>query len=239
MAVNIGFGISANVPRMLIEEGRHGDVTWVIEQGAVGGVPLLDFKFGCASNAEAIMPSPLSVHLFPGRRLRRLAAVLPADRCEWLGERVEARSSRPHVTAGAGGFVDITARAKKHRLLRVLQCRSQAVAGQWRHPHRPGGQGQEDRRRGRAHLVLRQAGCHAGAGHHLCHRALRDEADAGWDWWSPNSRPASTSSATCWRRPKSRSVWPRISERPPEALYQDRPIGLSLGDDASLGGDHG
>ncbi|MBV8472176.1 MAG: acyl CoA:acetate/3-ketoacid CoA transferase, partial [Hyphomicrobiales bacterium] len=39
-AVNIGFGISANVPRILIEEGQHGAVTWVIEQGAVGGVPL-------------------------------------------------------------------------------------------------------------------------------------------------------------------------------------------------------
>ncbi len=44
------FGISANVPRILIEEGLHGAVTWVIEQGAVGGVPLLDFAFGCASN---------------------------------------------------------------------------------------------------------------------------------------------------------------------------------------------
>ena len=57
-AVNIGFGISANVPRILLEEGRHGDVTFMIEQGAVGGVPLLGFKFGCASNAEAFVTSP-------------------------------------------------------------------------------------------------------------------------------------------------------------------------------------
>ncbi|HVK90968.1 MAG TPA: CoA-transferase, partial [Mycoplana sp.] len=56
--VNLGFGISANVPRILLEEGLHGAVTWVIEQGAVGGVPLLDFAFGCASNADAFMPSP-------------------------------------------------------------------------------------------------------------------------------------------------------------------------------------
>ena len=48
-AVNVGFGISANVPRVLLEEGHHGKVTWVIEQGAVGGIPLLDFKFGCAT----------------------------------------------------------------------------------------------------------------------------------------------------------------------------------------------
>ena len=29
--VNLGFGISANVPRILLEEGLHGDVTWAIE----------------------------------------------------------------------------------------------------------------------------------------------------------------------------------------------------------------
>lgn len=56
--VNVGFGISANVPRILMEEGLHGAVTWVIEQGAVGAVPLLDFKFGCAANAKAFVASP-------------------------------------------------------------------------------------------------------------------------------------------------------------------------------------
>ena len=90
-AVNIGFGISANVPRILIEEGLHGAVTWVIEQGAVGGVPLLDFQFGCASNAEAIVPSPHAVHLFSGRRLRHVAAVVPADRPARLGQCLQAR----------------------------------------------------------------------------------------------------------------------------------------------------
>src|SRR4030095_8840979 len=29
-AANLGFGISANVPRILLEEGLHGEVTWVI-----------------------------------------------------------------------------------------------------------------------------------------------------------------------------------------------------------------
>src|SRR5439155_1299631 len=57
-AVNLGFGISPNVPRILLEEGLHGEVTWAIEQGAVGGMPLLGFAFGCASNADAIVPSP-------------------------------------------------------------------------------------------------------------------------------------------------------------------------------------
>ena len=112
MAVNIGFGISANVPRILLEEGQHGKVTWVIEQGAVGGVPLLDFKFGCASNAEAIMPSPHQfIYFQAGGFDASLLSFLQIDRDGSVN--VSKLSARPHVTAGAGGFVDITARAKK------------------------------------------------------------------------------------------------------------------------------
>ena len=111
-AVNIGFGISANVPRILIEEGRHGDVTWVIEQGAVGGVPLLDFQFGCASNAEAIVQSPHQFTYFQGGGFdMSLLSFLQIDRFGSVN--VSKLGARPHVTAGAGGFVDITARAKK------------------------------------------------------------------------------------------------------------------------------
>lgn len=111
-AVNIGFGISANVPRILLEEGQHGKVTWVIEQGAVGGVPLLDFKFGCASNAEAIMPSPQQFTYFQaGGFDASLLSFLQIDRNGSVN--VSRLSVRPHVTAGCGGFVDITARARK------------------------------------------------------------------------------------------------------------------------------
>jgi acyl CoA:acetate/3-ketoacid CoA transferase len=111
-AVNLGFGISANVPRILIEEGLHGAVTWVIEQGAVGGVPLLDFAFGCASNADAFMPSPYQFTYFQGAGFdASLLSFLEIGRDGSVN--VSKLSFRPHVTAGAGGFVDITARAKK------------------------------------------------------------------------------------------------------------------------------
>jgi acyl CoA:acetate/3-ketoacid CoA transferase len=100
------------VPRILLEEGQHGKVTWVIEQGAVGGVPLLDFKFGCASNAEAIMPSPHQfIYFQAGGFDASLLSFLQIDRDGSVN--VSKLSARPHVTAGAGGFVDITARAKK------------------------------------------------------------------------------------------------------------------------------
>lgn len=111
-AVNLGFGISANVPRILLEEGLHGEVTWVIEQGAVGGVPLLDFAFGCASNADGFMPSPYQFTYFQGAGFdASLLSFLEIDRSGSVN--VSKLSFRPHVTAGAGGFVDITARAKK------------------------------------------------------------------------------------------------------------------------------
>src|ERR1700723_2942554 len=112
-AVNIGFGISANVPRILIEEGRHGAVTWVIEQGAVGGVPLLDFQFGCASNAEAIVQSPHQFTYFQGAGFdMSLLSFLEIDRQGSVN--VSRLGVRPHVTAGAGGFVGITARGEKN-----------------------------------------------------------------------------------------------------------------------------
>ena len=111
-AVNIGFGISANVPRILIEEGQHGKVTWVIEQGAVGGVPLLDFKFGCASNAEAFVASPHQFSYFQAGGFD--CALLSFLEIDAEGSvNVSRLSATPHRTAGAGGFVDITARARK------------------------------------------------------------------------------------------------------------------------------
>ena len=111
-AVNIGFGISANVPRILVEEGQHGAVTWMIEQGAVGGVPLLDFKFGCAANAEAFVASPHQFAYFQaGGFDASLLSFLEVGRDGSVN--VSRLSAVPHRTAGAGGFVDITSRAKR------------------------------------------------------------------------------------------------------------------------------
>lgn len=110
-AVNLGFGVSALVPRILLEEGLHGAVTWVIEQGAVGGVPLLGFQFGCAANADAIVPSPQQFMYFQGggfdRTLLSFLQVAPDGSVN-----VSSLAAKPHVTAGVGGFVDITANAK-------------------------------------------------------------------------------------------------------------------------------
>jgi propionate CoA-transferase len=111
-AVNLGFGVSANVPRVFLEEGLHGKTTWVIEQGAVGGIPLLEFQFGCSSNAEAIVPSSHQFTYFQAAGFD--CALLSFLQIDSHGSvNVSKLGVRPHVTAGAGGFVDITSRARK------------------------------------------------------------------------------------------------------------------------------
>jgi propionate CoA-transferase len=110
-AVNLGFGISANVPRILLEEGLHGEVTWAIEQGAIGGMPLLGFAFGCASNADAILASSNQFTYFQGGGFdTTLLSFLQVDQNGSVN--VSKLGAKPYLTAGCGGFVDITAHAK-------------------------------------------------------------------------------------------------------------------------------
>ncbi|MDP5218511.1 malonate decarboxylase subunit alpha [Ruegeria sp. 2205SS24-7] len=111
-SANLGFGISANVPRILLEEGYPQAVTWAIEQGAVGGVPLTGFAFGCASNADAILPSPQQFMYFQGGGFDiSFLSFLEVDRDGNVN--VSKLGKKPYLTAGCGGFVDITANAKK------------------------------------------------------------------------------------------------------------------------------
>jgi acyl CoA:acetate/3-ketoacid CoA transferase beta subunit len=112
MTANLGFGISAMVPRILLEEGHPDAVTWAIEQGAVGGMPLTDFAFGCASNADAFVPSPQQFIYFQGGGFdMSFLSFLEVD--VEGNVNVSKLAKKPYLTAGCGGFVDITANARK------------------------------------------------------------------------------------------------------------------------------
>lgn len=109
---NLGFGISALVPRILLEEGQEKSVTWAIEQGAVGGMPLTGFAFGCASNADAFVPSPNQFSYFQGGGFD--VSFLSFLEVDVEGNvNVSKLGKKPYLTAGCGGFVDITAHARK------------------------------------------------------------------------------------------------------------------------------
>jgi propionate CoA-transferase len=108
--VNLGFGISALIPRILVEEGLSDKVTWVIEQGAVGGVPLTDFAFGCAMNPQALLSSSDQFTLLQGGGFdHAMLSFLEID--EQGSVNVHNLPGRRHVTAGVGGFADIVSHA--------------------------------------------------------------------------------------------------------------------------------
>ncbi|KEO57929.1 acyl CoA:acetate/3-ketoacid CoA transferase [Thioclava indica] len=112
MAANLGFGISAMVPRILLEAGHSEAVTWAVEQGAVGGIPLTGFAFGCASNADAFVPSPQQFIYFQGGGFD--VSFLSFLEVDVEGNvNVSKLGKKPYLTAGCGGFVDITSGAKK------------------------------------------------------------------------------------------------------------------------------
>ncbi|MCB1328607.1 MAG: acyl CoA:acetate/3-ketoacid CoA transferase, partial [Maritimibacter sp.] len=100
------------VPRILLEEGHPEAVTWAIEQGAVGGMPLTGFAFGCASNADGFVPSPQQFLYFQGAGFdMSFLSFLEVDVAGNVN--VSKLGKKPYLTAGCGGFVDITAHAKK------------------------------------------------------------------------------------------------------------------------------
>jgi propionate CoA-transferase len=107
---NLGFGVSALVPHILVEENQASAVSWVIEQGAVGGIPLRDFAFGVSQNPDAIMQSSDQFTLLQGGGVHHaLLSFLEIDRHGNVN--VHSLPKRRHVTAGVGGFADITSAA--------------------------------------------------------------------------------------------------------------------------------
>jgi propionate CoA-transferase len=109
--VNLGFGVAALVPRILVEQDRASTVSWLLEQGAVGGVPLTGFAFGCSLNASAITSSADQFTLLQGGGFdHAMLSFLQIDREGNVN--VHHLPGRRHVTAGVGGFADITSRAK-------------------------------------------------------------------------------------------------------------------------------
>ena len=75
-------------------------------------MPFLGFQFGCAQNPDALLASPDQfTYLQGGGFDRALLSFLEVDADGNVN--VSRLDAKPHVTAGVGGFVDITARAKR------------------------------------------------------------------------------------------------------------------------------
>jgi acyl CoA:acetate/3-ketoacid CoA transferase len=99
------------VPRILLEAGREQAVTWAIEQGAVGGMPLMGFAFGCASNADAFVPSPQQFIYF--QAAVSTCRSCPSSRSTSRATSTSPSSARSRTSRRLRRFVDITAHGRK------------------------------------------------------------------------------------------------------------------------------
>lgn len=102
----LGFGVCAGIPRLLGHAGESDKATFLIEQGAVGGLPVDGFRFGCSQNSAAYLDVSLGFEYLRGGGFD--LAMLSFLQIDGRGNvNVSSLPSRPHVTAGIGGFMDI------------------------------------------------------------------------------------------------------------------------------------
>ncbi|MQA87952.1 MAG: acyl CoA:acetate/3-ketoacid CoA transferase [Streptosporangiales bacterium] len=107
--LNLGFGVSSQVVDALAMEGRLDEVTLVIEQGLVDGIPFSGDLFGIARGPGAVLPSTVQFDLFSGGLLD--VCCLGMAELDGTGSvNVSLLGGRP---GGPGGFIDISQHARK------------------------------------------------------------------------------------------------------------------------------
>ncbi len=108
--VNIGVGLPEEVSRLLYEGGLYKDVTFVVETGALGGLPAMGIFFGSAINPKKIMSSAQIFHLCYEKLDVTVLGLLQAD-CQG-NINVSKRGEGPINYVGGGGLPDLAASAK-------------------------------------------------------------------------------------------------------------------------------
>jgi propionate CoA-transferase len=121
--VNLGFGIPSLIAVIAAEEGLVDQVTFTIEHGAVGGVPLTGLQFGSAWNPEALVESAAMFDFLTGGGIT--AASMAFAEVDGRGNVNVSRLNKvPHALSGAGGFIDIL-----HSVKRIVFCGTLTAGG--------------------------------------------------------------------------------------------------------------
>jgi len=116
--VNVGFGLADGVPIVARQEGITDSLVFMIEQGAIGGIPTTGLNFGAMYNPLAIIDDGYQFDYFHGGGLD--IAFLGFAQVDRQGN-VNASRFGSRLT-GCGGFIDISQHAR-----RVAFCGTFAV----------------------------------------------------------------------------------------------------------------
>lgn len=117
---NLGLGVAQAIAAVAAEEGRLGEVTFTVEQGAVGGIAGLGPEAGVATNHEAQLPQAAQFDFYDGGGLE----------VAFLSFAEMDREGNVNVTRfggrlnGPGGFINISQGAK-----RVVFCGTLTAGG--------------------------------------------------------------------------------------------------------------
>ena len=116
--VNVGYGMSDGVPVVAQQEGIADQIVFMIEQGAIAGIPTTGLNFGAMYNPSAIVDDGYQFEFFHGGGLD--IAFLGFAQIDQYGNINSSRFGK--VITGVGGSIDISQNAKK-----VVYCGSFAV----------------------------------------------------------------------------------------------------------------
>ena len=104
--VNVGLGLPELVGRVAGEEDIHDLVTFTIDTGVIGGIPLSGFDFGAAVNREALVDHASSFDFIDGGGLDTV--FLGVAECDASGNVNVSRFG--NRLAGCGGAINLTQR---------------------------------------------------------------------------------------------------------------------------------
>lgn len=116
--VNLGYGMSDGVPIVAQEENISDQIVFMIEQGAIAGIPTTGLNFGAMYNPTAIVDDGYQFDFFQGGGLD--IAFLGFAQVDQFGNINSSRFG--NVITGCGGSIDISQNAK-----RMVFCGSFAV----------------------------------------------------------------------------------------------------------------
>lgn len=119
--VNVGYGMSDGVPIVAQQENIQEQITFMIEQGALAGIPTTGLNFGAMNNPTAILDDGYQFDFFHGGGLD--IAFLGFAQVDQFGNVNSSRFGK--VITGSGGSIDISQNAKQ-----VVYCGSFAVKSQ-------------------------------------------------------------------------------------------------------------
>ncbi len=108
--VNIGVGLPEEASRLIYEGGLSEDVTYIVETGALGGLPCMGVFFGAAINPQKLITSAEIFHLCREKLDVTILGLLQADSAGNIN--VSKRGEGPINYVGPGGLPDLVASAK-------------------------------------------------------------------------------------------------------------------------------